>query len=130
MARWLLLKEWTRKALPQAVHQAANRGDTDATETSVKKPCRDVHLARCLQFAIVKSVGGTPVQCVDHLVPLCSGTFSFSVLAVGAEWGSFSLECVCFDHLSRTEWNVARSGSEHVKRSPKYRAVVLEMSCV
>ena len=34
---------------------------------------------------IVKSVGSTPVQCVDHLVPLCSGTFSFSVLGVGAE---------------------------------------------
>ena len=33
----------------------------------------------------VKSVGSTPVQCVDHLVPLCSGTFSFSVLGVGAE---------------------------------------------
>ena len=32
----------------------------------------------------VKSVGSTPVQCVDHLVPLCSGTFSFSVLGVGA----------------------------------------------
>ena len=34
---------------------------------------------------VVKSVRGTPVQCVDHLVPLCSGTFSFSVLGVGAE---------------------------------------------
>ena len=58
----------------------------------------------------VKSVGSTPVQCVDHLVPLCSGTFSFSVLGVGAESGSSSLECVCFDHLSRTKWNVTRSG--------------------
>ena len=64
--------------------------------------------------ASVKSVGSTPVQCVDHLVPLCSGTFSFSVLGVGAEQGSSSLECVCFDRLSRTKWNVARSGQEHV----------------
>ena len=62
----------------------------------------------CLWF--VKSVGSTSVQCVDHLVPLCSGTFSFSVLGVGAEWGSSSLECVCFDHLSRSKWNVTRSG--------------------
>ena len=30
----------------------------------------------------VKSVGSTPVQCVDHLVPLCSETFRFSVLGV------------------------------------------------
>ena len=58
----------------------------------------------------VKSVGSTPVQCVDHLVPLCSGTFSFSVLGVGAEQGSSFSECVCFDHLSRTKWNVTRSG--------------------
>ena len=58
----------------------------------------------------VKSVGGTPVQCVDHPVPLSSGTFSFSVLGVGAGWGSSSLECVCFDHLSRTKWSVTRSG--------------------
>ena len=28
----------------------------------------------------VKSVGSTPVQCVDHLVPLCGGTFSFLFL--------------------------------------------------
>ena len=33
----------------------------------------------------VKSVGSTPVQCVDHLVPLRSETFRFSVLGVGAE---------------------------------------------
>ena len=26
---------------------------------------------------LVKSAGSTPVQCVDHLVPLCSGTFFF-----------------------------------------------------
>ena len=44
----------------------------------------------------MKSVGSTPVQCVDHLVPLCSGTFSFSVLGVGAErdlppWSVFAL---------------------------------------
>ena len=62
----------------------------------------------------VKSVGSTPVQCVDHLVPLSSGTFSFSVLGVGAELGSSSLECVLFDLLSRTKWNVTRSGQEHV----------------
>ena len=37
------------------------------------------------ELRVVKSVGSTPVQCVDHLVPLCSGTFSFSVLGVGAE---------------------------------------------
>ena len=67
----------------------------------------DLKVFGCL---IEKSVGSTPVQCVDHLVPLCSGTFSFSVLGVGAEWGSLSLECVCFDHLSRTKWNVTRSG--------------------
>ena len=58
----------------------------------------------------VKSVGSTPLQCVDHLVPLCSGTFRFSVLGVGAVLGSSSLECVLFDHLSRTKWNVTRSG--------------------
>ena len=39
------------------------------------------------------------------------------------------LECVCFDHHSRTKWNVTRSGLEHVWRSPKSRAAVLEMSC-
>lgn len=32
------------------------------------------------------------------------------VLGVGAEQGSSSLECVHFDHLSRIEWNVTRSG--------------------
>ena len=44
----------------------------------------------------VKSVGSTPVQRVDHLVPLCSGTFSF--LSLGLElsrdlppWSVFSL---------------------------------------
>ena len=58
----------------------------------------------------VKSVGSTPVQCVDHLVPLCRELFRFSVLGIGAEQESSSLECVCFDHLSRTEWNVTRSG--------------------
>ena len=40
---------------------------------------------KCQECTSVKSVGSTPVQCVDHLVPLCSGTFSFSVLGVGAE---------------------------------------------
>ena len=65
---------------------------------------------KCPMPANVKSVGSTPVQCVDHLVPLCGGTFSFSVLGVGAELGS----SFCFDHLSRTKWNVTRSGWEHV----------------
>ena len=78
--------------------------------------CGPAYPNRCLPDCcfVKKSVGSTPVQCVDHLVPLCSGTFSFSVVGVGAEWGSSFPECVCFDHLSRTEWNVTRSGWENV----------------
>ena len=44
----------------------------------------------------VKSVGSTPVQCVDHLVPLCSELFRF--LSLGLElsgdlplWSVFAL---------------------------------------
>ena len=62
-------------------------------------------LTLSLTLTLVKRVGSTPAQCVDHLVPV---------------WWNFSFFCPCgwrwtgigrvlFDLLSRTRWNVTKS---------------------
>ena len=53
------------------------------------------------------------VQCVDHQ-SLSVELFVFLSLGLELDGDLPPLECVCFDHLSRSKWNVPRSGQEHV----------------